>query len=293
MYRKYLSAVLATVALLLASPPSGPASATTIDGMITPVGESGETFIAVPINLVDGQGVKSLRWYNNDGATALTEVMLVGDSEGTPNLSAVYFSQTEVFGSSDAWTQLDLPTSVAAAEGGLFAVLKIPAESRSAIGVGGGPGVGYQLVAQTSHVAQISADGHDWVPMDKSIDLAFQTVTAAAGLSKVISGTSEEDGKQQEPITYTTGLKSAYPNPANPSVRVRFEMAEAGDVRMTVYNVRGQAVRTLVNQWVPRGEHQAQWLGTDEDGTRVSSGVYYIRFEAQGVTERTRVTLVR
>jgi flagellar hook assembly protein FlgD len=60
-----------------------------------------------------------------------------------------------------------------------------------------------------------------------------------------------------------------------------------------VYNVRGQIVRSLIDQWVPVGEHQAQWLGTNDQGKRVSSGVYYVRFEAGGISERTRITLVR
>jgi FlgD Ig-like domain len=294
MNRKTSRTLLAAVVLLAALLPALSASGASIDGMITPFGDSGDTFIAVPIALEAGQGVKSLRWYNNDGSTALGEVMLVADSGGSPDLSQVFYSRTGVYGSSDAWTQLDMPSSVAGPQGKLFAVFKIPAMFRSAIGVGGGPGLGYSTVAQSSHVTQISADGVEWVSLASTVDLAVETINAAAGPAKAVSGAAQGPGGESEAtVSYKTGITSAYPNPANPSVRVRFEMASPGNAKIAVYNVRGQIVRSLIDQWVPVGEHQAQWLGTDDLGKRVSSGVYYVRFEAGGITERTRITLVR
>lgn len=265
-----------------------------IAGMITPFGESGDTYIAVAVTSGPEEAVAALRWHNNDGSTALGEVLLVAGADGTPMLSEVVHAQSQVYGSSDAWTQLELPVSVASPRGPLFAVFRIPAISRSARGLGGGPGLGYADVQVANRPALVSADGIDWVPLSPRVELAVEPILVAAGASKsAVGALGGQDGPSPTAARYRTGLTGVYPNPANPSIRVRFEVAHPGKVAITVYNVRGQRVRTLVDRWVPTGEHQVQWSGLDDRSQAVSSGAYFVRFEAGAVRERTRITLVR
>ncbi|MFO7610297.1 MAG: T9SS type A sorting domain-containing protein [Candidatus Krumholzibacteriia bacterium] len=89
-------------------------------------------------------------------------------------------------------------------------------------------------------------------------------------------------------------LLPAAPNPFNPRTQVRFTLAEPGPVTLRVYDVAGRRVRTLLDRRVlAAGSHAAPWLGNDDAGRAVASGVYMIRLET-GATARTgRVVLAK
>jgi hypothetical protein len=69
----------------------------------------------------------------------------------------------------------------------------------------------------------------------------------------------------------------SYPNPFNASTQVNFFLPEDGRVRVDIYNVVGQRVRTLVDDFKSAGEHSVVWSGANDAGTVVASGVYFIR----------------
>ena len=77
----------------------------------------------------------------------------------------------------------------------------------------------------------------------------------------------------------TFGVEN-YPNPFNPSTTIRYTLPEASNVRLTIYNVLGQEVRTLVNAAQSRGVYNVQWNGRDASGRQVATGVYIYRLEA-------------
>jgi flagellar hook assembly protein FlgD len=60
-----------------------------------------------------------------------------------------------------------------------------------------------------------------------------------------------------------------------------------------VYNIRGQRIKTLVNDHFPAGRHSAVWNGTDDNGRVVSSGVYFYRMTAGEFTETRRMLLMK
>lgn len=72
-------------------------------------------------------------------------------------------------------------------------------------------------------------------------------------------------------------LMQNYPNPFNPETWIEFEMPEAGDVKVTVYNVSGQLVRTLASESREAGRHRVRWDGLDDHSNDVVSGLYYVR----------------
>ncbi len=69
-------------------------------------------------------------------------------------------------------------------------------------------------------------------------------------------------------------VASNHPNPFNPITTIRFTAPTRGEVSVKVYNIRGELVRTLLNEVVDAGEHPIQWNGTDDQGQAVSSGIY-------------------
>ncbi len=91
---------------------------------------------------------------------------------------------------------------------------------------------------------------------------------------------------------YKTTLLSNYPNPFNPETKIGFSMAKTGNAELTIYNIKGQKVKTLVNDHVEAGEHSIIWNGKDQNGADVSSGVYFYRLKtADGVQNRKMLLL--
>ncbi|MGC9362207.1 MAG: choice-of-anchor J domain-containing protein, partial [Candidatus Syntrophosphaera sp.] len=77
-----------------------------------------------------------------------------------------------------------------------------------------------------------------------------------------------------------TQLKGNYPNPFNPETTIRYSLAEPGPVKIEIYNIRGQHVKSLVNESKAAGNHSVVFDGTDDSGRRISSGVYFYRMKA-------------
>jgi hypothetical protein len=94
-------------------------------------------------------------------------------------------------------------------------------------------------------------------------------------------------------VTHRNRLDQNVPNPFNPATEIRFELAEPGDIALTVYDVSGRHVRTLAAGSWTRGEHVVRWDGRDETGTPVSTGVYFYRLRAAGFSETRKTTLLK
>ncbi len=91
----------------------------------------------------------------------------------------------------------------------------------------------------------------------------------------------------------TFALNQNYPNPFNPTTQISFALPEASDVRIDVYNVLGQQVRTLVNSRLAAGMHEVTWDGRSEGGSSVSSGVYFYRLAAGDFSETRKMLMVK
>ncbi len=76
----------------------------------------------------------------------------------------------------------------------------------------------------------------------------------------------------QQPVAW-----NIYPNPFNPETTISFSIPESGDVELSVYNVKGQKVTTLVDSRLDSGNHSVSWQGKDSNGDSVSSGIYLYR----------------
>ncbi len=91
---------------------------------------------------------------------------------------------------------------------------------------------------------------------------------------------------------YRTQLLCNYPNPFNPETKISYSMANSGNAELTIYNIKGQRVKTLVNDHVEAGEHSIIWNGKDEKDSDVSSGVYFYRLKtADGVQNKKMLLL--
>ena len=86
---------------------------------------------------------------------------------------------------------------------------------------------------------------------------------------------------------------SAYPNPFNPTTTIRFRVPEANNVRLRIFNLRGEVVRTLLDQEMSAGTHERRWNGRDRNGQIVASGIYFYRLEIGGRIHQGRLQMVK
>ena len=93
------------------------------------------------------------------------------------------------------------------------------------------------------------------------------------------------------PLTYK--LHSAYPNPFNPTVNISFSLAEPGYTSIVIYNILGQDVRFLVDEYKDAGEHTIVWDGKDSQGQQVATGVYFYRLVANDFVDSKKMLLLR
>ena len=74
-------------------------------------------------------------------------------------------------------------------------------------------------------------------------------------------------------------LKQNYPNPFNPVTNISFTIPEASNVKLRIYNIKGQLVKDLKNEFMEKGTHILQWNGDNNYGNPVSSGIYFIKLQ--------------
>lgn len=88
-------------------------------------------------------------------------------------------------------------------------------------------------------------------------------------------------------------LEQNKPNPFNPSTTIAFQLPEAGKVTLSIYNILGQEVQRLVNDFRDAGRHTVVWNGKDELGRQVASGLYVYRLESTAGVQTRRMMLLK
>ncbi len=143
----------------------------------------------------------------------------------------------------------------------------------------------------------VEEDGH------KALFLAFpfECVKTAdadpnnqdALVERVLSWFSLPSGVEDGEI-HRLSLGQNYPNPFNPVTNVAFTVPNGAErVTLTVHNVAGRVVRTLVDGELPAGPGTAVWDGTDDSGNRLSSGIYFAKLSAGGRSAFRKMTLLK
>ncbi len=90
-----------------------------------------------------------------------------------------------------------------------------------------------------------------------------------------------------------SGLGDPFPTPFNAEVTIPFALAEAGPVRLAVYNLMGQQVRVLADGWLAAGAHRVRWDGRTDAGAEAASGVYWAVLQAGGAVQTAKLALIR
>ncbi len=96
-----------------------------------------------------------------------------------------------------------------------------------------------------------------------------------------------------EPTGYGLSFSPARPNPASREARLDFTLPGPGRVRLAIFGVQGEIVRTLVDGERPAGSNSVAWDGRDDSGRAVATGAYFARLEAAGRTLTRRIVWMR
>ncbi|MBN1780459.1 T9SS type A sorting domain-containing protein [bacterium] len=113
--------------------------------------------------------------------------------------------------------------------------------------------------------------------------VAANAVTVTGGGTAVDSEIAPED----------YALYQNYPNPFNPETTIRYALPNRADVRIAVTNVHGQTIRVLVNESVEAGTYDVVWNGTNQNGDKVASGVYFYSITSGSFREIRKMVLVQ
>ena len=86
---------------------------------------------------------------------------------------------------------------------------------------------------------------------------------------------------------------SNFPNPFNPETKIVFNLSEEGNVKLEIYNIKGQKVKTLLDCYMSPGRSEMIWNGKDNNGKRVSSGVYFYQLQTPSKSYVSKCMLLK
>jgi len=112
--------------------------------------------------------------------------------------------------------------------------------------------------------------------------------------SQVIEVLLSPTAISQQALPIANALRQNYPNPFNPETTISYDLNGESIVILTIYDLSGQIIRTLVNdQAMSAGHYKSVWDGRDESGAKVASGVYFYQLRAGGFIAKKKMTLLQ
>ena len=110
-------------------------------------------------------------------------------------------------------------------------------------------------------------------------------------ISEVVSVNSQDYINSEIVQSYV--LATNYPNPFNPSTTISYELVGDSHVNIAIYNIMGQEVLTLVNDFRSTGSYSVVWNGTNSNGTEMPSGVYFMKLDTKSHSISNKLSLLR
>lgn len=123
-----------------------------------------------------------------------------------------------------------------------------------------------------------------------SFTLFFSVTDRAGNISQILEIPFKRKAVP-EPETYM--LFQNYPNPFNPATKIRYRLPKDDNVTLTIYNIAGQKVRTLVNKRQPAGSYTVEWDSRNNMGIQVSAGVYVYVFKTNHFNKVLKMAFIR
>ena len=128
----------------------------------------------------------------------------------------------------------------------------------------------------------VDANGSSYVTgfFMESATFGTTPLTSSGGYDIFVAKLGEGNSINLPDIIPFNGIRSIYPNPFNPLTTIDYEISKPADVKIEIYNNRGQLVRSFALGYKKQGSYKLTWEGEDNNGCLCSSGIYYIRMQA-------------
>ncbi len=148
------------------------------------------------------------------------------------------------------------------------------------------------LVTDTGYVDAAVSDAVAYAYAVTSLDISRNANESALSAAVDILGptTGISDGSN---LPEEFALHPNYPNPFNPATTIRFDLPEAVQVSLKIYNLLGQEVVALKNSGLEAGYHQLIWRGRDHRGRELPTGLYIIRLVTPSYTKSIKMVLLK
>jgi len=135
----------------------------------------------------------------------------------------------------------------------------------------------------------IDAQGSYWAPLPLMTDGAGGYKAGPDSVrTDVVDITSDETGT---PEAYA--LFQNYPNPFNAATQIEFALRQDGHVKLEIFNILGQKIATLVDEYLTAGLKRTSWDGRDAGGRTVASGMYFYRLATGDFVEMKKMVLMK
>ncbi len=103
-----------------------------------------------------------------------------------------------------------------------------------------------------------------------------------------------EPGKTEEAIAQSKfSLSQNYPNPFNPQTTIEYSLAEGCHVMLKIYNIAGQLVKTLINEYQQAGSYTIIWYGDNDAGEDVARGLYFYQLQAGDFVSTKKMVVLK
>lgn len=133
-----------------------------------------------------------------------------------------------------------------------------------------------------------SANGNFYISTNQGVNWTAQTTGNLMVRALVENGPVDNYDEEIAPVVSNV---SNYPNPFNPETTINFNMSKAGKASVSVFNLKGQLVKTILNDNVAAGTQSLVWNGTDTQSNAVASGVYFFRVKTTNQTITKKMVL--
>jgi hypothetical protein len=136
----------------------------------------------------------------------------------------------------------------------------------------------------------------EWSPSDERLVIMIDPDLSGVFSDSIVfsnSPTGVDDGSSGEILPDKIKLGQNYPNPFNPVTRIEFTLARPALATLEIYNIIGNKVCTLVDEFLAPGATVVEWHGKDSRGNDVPSGVYFYRLSCDGESKSKKMLLLR
>jgi len=201
-----------------------------------------------------------------NGANMLYRIYTVENGVPAENLATAVIQNTELV---QGWNTIELQNEYTFENGQFFIAF---------VNVNNAPLIGLDADTQ----------GNYYLSTDQGAIWNNQATGNLMVRALVVNGPVDNYDEEIAPVVSNVGN---YPNPFNPQTTIRFNMSKAGNANVSVYNLKGQLVKTILSGNVEAGNKEIVWNGTDTQNNNVASGVYFFRVKTDNQTINRKMVL--